>query len=225
MNEVEFFGEDKELVAKFNSLKDKSLVAWGDEKYSRVRKTIKDHYLKEQDYTCFFCKQRIVVKNNRAWDAEHLISKSSHPVFMFEPKNLCISCPDCNNEKNDKRVLDREDRVRFPTLSKAYKIVHPHFDNYEDHLKVIVPGELYQYRHNSKKGLFTYRTYGLDRFMEDAGRAKGIDPKFRDLLISVLISTKNSESIEDELLEELLLKRSAKIGSKETLDVIKKLRK
>ena len=224
MNEVIFVGEDLEQINEFNELKDKSSVSWSDDKYSHVRKTIKDHYLKEQDYTCFFCRQRIVVNSNRAWDAEHIISKSTHPNFMFEPKNLCITCPDCNNEKRDGRVLDRESRVRFPMNSAAYKIVHPHFDNYYEHLDVIVVGKLYRIK--TTKGRYTYRIYGLDRFMMDAGfcREEHASDKVQGLMQSALTDSKNYEVYEMQVLEELLLKHSKKIGSETTLDAIQNLR-
>ena len=225
MDEVVFKGKDEELISEFKKLKDKKSVSWSDEIYSNVRKTIKDHYLKEQCYTCCFCKQKIIVKSNRAWDAEHIISKYSHPAFMFEPKNLCISCPDCNNEKRDKGVLDRENRVKFPVNSKAYKVVHPHFDKYEDHIKVLVAGKLYEWK--TKKGRFTYRIYGLDRFMEDSGRNSNVESgsKVEKLMKSALVSSDDYERAEMELLEELLLQYSPVIGDGIVIGAIKKLRK
>lgn len=224
VNEVIFLGEDLDLVNEFNFLKEKDSVSWSDEKYSHVRKTIKDHYLKEQDYTCFFCRQRIVVNSNRAWDAEHIISKATHPSFMFEPKNLCITCPDCNNEKRDGRVLDRESRVRFPMTSAAYRIVHPHFDNYDEHLDVIVLGKLYRIK--TPKGRNTYRIYGLDRFMMDAGsgREEKVCDEVQTLMQAALVDSKNYEANEKKILEALLLKHSKKIGCDVTLDAVKKLR-
>jgi len=225
MNKVNYKGKDEEQVIEFNLLKDKSPENWSDEKYSSVRKTIKDHYLKEQNFTCCFCKQQIFVKSNRAWDAEHIISKFSHPAFMFEPQNLCISCPDCNNEKRDKGVLDRESRVRFPTISSAYKVVHPHFDKYEEHLKVLVVGKLYKWK--TKKGRFTCRIYGLDRFMEDSGRNSNVESgsNVQKLMKSALISSTDYEIVEKQLLEELLLKYSSIIGDGEAVGAIKKLRR
>lgn len=225
MNEVKFTDEDLDLVNNFNALKDKKSVSWSDDKYSHIRKTIKDHYLAEQDYTCFYCRQRMVVNSNRVWDAEHIISKSTHPAFMFEPKNLCVTCPDCNNEKRDGKVLDRESRVRFPSFSYAYKIAHPHFDNYHEHLEVIVPGMLYRIK--TAKGRYTYRIYGLDRFSMyvDRIREQNKNDKVQKLMQSALMDSKNYEDYEASLLEELLLKHSNKIGSEETLDAIKKLRK
>lgn len=225
MNEVKYFGEEERIVDAYKTIKDKSTVNWSDEQYASIRKVIKAHYLSEQDFTCYFCKQKFHVKSHRVWDAEHLISKKTHPSFMFEPKNLCICCPDCNNEKRDKSVLDRDDRVRFPTSSAAYKIVHPHFDVYEEHLKVLVPGKLYEFK-TRKKGRFTYRLYGLDRFMEDSGRRSntGSSQNVRDLLKSALVDSSEYDNIEMQLLEELLLKNSSKIGDGDVISVLKKLR-
>ena len=225
MNEVSYLGEDLDLVTEFNNLKDKKSVSWSDEKYTHIRKTIKDHYLKEQNYTCFFCRQRIIVTSNRAWDAEHVISKLTHPDFMFEPKNICIACPDCNNEKRDNQVLKRDNIIKFPRSSNAYKTVHPHFDNYIDHLKVIVEGKLYQWK--TTKGRYTYRIYGLDRFMKDSGRSgkTDIDSRMQNLMKAALTDTSDYEMHEKTLLEELLLKYSEKLGSKTTLSAIQNLRK
>ncbi|GAA3918312.1 hypothetical protein [Litoribacillus peritrichatus] len=223
MNEVLFSGKELELVNDFKDLKDKRSVSWGDDKFSILRKQIKDHYLVEQNYTCCFCRQRIVVKSNRAWDAEHIISKSTHPDFMFEPRNLCISCPDCNNEKSDKQVLDRDNRVRFPENSRAYKIVHPHFDKYEEHLNVIVEGKLYKWK--TPKGRNTIRIYGLDRFLEDTGRnnPNRANEKSRNIMASALSNSQDYEKLEMELLQHLVLKNADRIGAEETINMLKKL--
>lgn len=223
MNEVVYTGNDLCLVNEFNQLDDKKTVAWSDDKYLTIRKTIKSHYLKEQDYTCFFCRQKFIVKSHRVWDTEHIISKSTHPSFMFEPKNLCVTCTDCNNDKRDGKVLDRESRVRFPNISSAYKIVHPHFDIYDEHISVLVVGQLYTYK--TPKGRYTIRAYGLDRFMADSGRARdqNNNDNVRKLMLSALADSANYEAQEKKLLSELLKKQSGRIGSDLTLDVLKKL--
>ena len=131
-NKVEFGDHLKECIDLFNNSQKQSSDAWSEDEYKEVRKTIKDHYLKEQNYTCFFCKQHNNVKHGRAWDTEHLISRTAYPQFMFEPQNLCITCIDCNQEKGAKNVLLRRVKT-FPKKSSRYKIAHPHFDKYDDH--------------------------------------------------------------------------------------------
>ena len=51
---------------------------------------------------------------------------------MFEPKNLCVSCIDCNLEKKDKKVTISKAKKKLPNNSSDYLIVHPHFDTYND---------------------------------------------------------------------------------------------
>lgn len=103
--------------------------------------------------------------------------------------------------------------------------MHPHFDKYEEHLTVLVEGKLYEYK--TTKGKLTYRIYGLDRFMEDAGRDTSAESgsKVQQLMKSALVSPSNYENIEKELLEELILKYSSIIGSGESINAIKQLRK
>ncbi|HDT6551090.1 TPA: HNH endonuclease [Serratia marcescens] len=127
-----------------------------------IKKFIKDYYIQAQDYTCPYCKQRIEVNHNSSWDAEHIIPKSTHPKFMFEPLNLCVSCKDCNNEKRDKPVLVNINRRTLPTNSEDYTFVHPHLDDYSQHIRVIeVAG---YYLPLSDKGRFTIEKCGLLRF-------------------------------------------------------------
>ncbi len=225
MNAVNYTGNEKKLVDKYLESKIQSPDIWECDEYAPVRKRIKDHYLFEQNYTCAFCQQKHRVKHNRVWDVEHIISKTGHPQFLFEPKNLCISCPDCNIEKGEKGVLDRENRVKFTDKSEAYKIVHPHFDKYEEHIKVLVKGKLYQFK--TKKGRKTIQTYGLDRFMEDAGRNKvsNHNTEIKELLTSLLYSEDSNEhkKLEDRLLRNLILKRSPDIGNDNVVAILKSI--
>ena len=85
-----------------------------DDELSDLKESIKDHYIKAQDYTCPYCKQRMEVEHKATWDAEHIIPKATHPNFMFAAQNLCVSCKDCNGAKGNKNVLKNPERVTFP---------------------------------------------------------------------------------------------------------------
>ncbi|WP_265169730.1 hypothetical protein [Pseudomonas solani] len=71
---------------------------------------------------------------------EHIIPKSKKIEFIFEPKNLCVICPDCNEVKRSQEVTGDEpnplkrNAIQYPRTSGAFKIVHPHFDNYSEHI-------------------------------------------------------------------------------------------
>ncbi|WP_312633983.1 HNH endonuclease [Pseudescherichia sp.] len=166
MNPINYVGDDAETYRNFNALPEehKNGHVWDSDDISivNIKKAIKDHYIVSQDYTCPYCKQRLVVNHNATWDAEHIIPKSSHPKFIFEPLNLCVSCKDCNNEKRDKAVLRNNRRRTFPVNSEDYKFVHPHFDNYNEHINIVeVAGYYFPL---TEKGRKTIEKCGLLRF-------------------------------------------------------------
>lgn len=133
---------------------------WSESEVSPVRKQIKDHYISEQSQQCCYCRFEIATNNCGVWDGEHIISRDAAPRFMFVPRNLSISCKDCNLAKKEKEVRVNPTRIRFPDKSNQYKIVHPHFDNYTDHIewfgKVVRP--------LTSKGIETVAICGLSRY-------------------------------------------------------------
>lgn len=221
MKEVNFSDSEKALITEFELSADKKPDTWSDDKYSAIKKTIKDHYIKEQNHTCCFCQQRIVVQHNRAWDTEHILSRSSHPEFMFKPINLCVTCIDCNLEKSSKPILHRPlNNLRYPARSSAFTVIHPHLDIYENHLKVIVAGELYQWK--TQKGRKTINIYGLDRFYKYTERPRETDSshEIKQLMKSALTTQTDYYELEIKILRSLLLKNSDKIGAQVTLNAL-----
>ena len=105
--EVRYTEPSAKFVDAFSYSLEKTGNYWdGDEKaLVSVKKEIKDHYLHVQDYRCAYCRQRMEVKHNGMWDTEHIINKDEYPAFMFEPRNLCVCCKDCNTIKGRKGVL------------------------------------------------------------------------------------------------------------------------
>ena len=163
---VKYKEEIKDKVDAFNALDedDKYGEYWDgtDEELKKVKKYIKDHYLKVQDYTCVYCQQKIVVKHGMAWDIEHIIPKGPYPKFLFEEENLCISCKDCNGIKTNKNVLVNSKRTTFPKKNTDYIIIHPHYDEYSKSIKVIFNNQIYLPR--DEKGKNTIEICGLLRF-------------------------------------------------------------
>lgn len=187
--------------AIFDAIPNKTGDYWDrdDECVKRIKKEIKDFYLLQQDFTCVYCRQRIVVQHHAAWDTEHIIPKSSHPQFMFEPKNLCIACKDCNNEKRAKDVLKNPRRITFPSVSGDYLMVHPHFDSYGDHIHLL-PHSLF-FMPRSEKGVHTIEICGLLRFL-----LAYVDYGVTDTKIKKEIALRNTLLVEtNDPAEEMLL--------------------
>ncbi|WP_313241550.1 HNH endonuclease [Stutzerimonas kunmingensis] len=110
---------------------------WSDEDLLEVRQEIRQHYRGEQRLTCSYCRNPISSRSASGASIEHIIPKSQYPQFIFEPKNLCLICPDCNEIKRKKdslNFLERNNVKRYPRVSRSFKIVHPHYDVYSDHI-------------------------------------------------------------------------------------------
>lgn len=227
MDEVRYSIAEQKLVDDYKKQADKKSSDWSLDQYVALRKTIKDHYLKKQNYTCCFCRQRIIVTSNRAWDVEHIICKKDFPEFMFEPMNLCVSCADCNREKGDLLVLDKPSRKRFPKKSYAYKTVHPMLDNYYDHIEVLAPGLLYR-QLDRRKGKETYRTYGLDRFMYLTNREKSLEPNSgvkKLMTVALIAGGSEYDEAERELFKKMtmIMKKKEVIGANQAIDMLDSL--
>lgn len=164
---VVYTSDESSNIDNFRSLpKDEKKGYWDnthDGVMSNLKEKIKRHYLDVQDYTCPYCRQRIVVEHLGSWDAEHIIPKETHPDFMFEAENLCVSCKDCNKEKLNKNVLTRKNPRIFPRNSTAYLISHPHFDDYSSNISIVGLGCFYLPK--NKKGIKTVEICGLLRFL------------------------------------------------------------
>lgn len=162
--------ENKFIQENFSPLQEEEMYEfWGknqDKIWKGLKKNLKDHYIKAQNYTCPYCLQRIQVDHNGMWDAEHIIPRRTHPHFTFEPENLCISCKDCNGYKSDKIVTKSSVKKKFSKNRDDYLIVHPHFDIYSDHIKIISIAGFYLPK--TDKGRTLVETCGLLRFIYES---------------------------------------------------------
>ncbi|NYT40770.1 hypothetical protein HZY97_08380 [Sphingomonas sp. R-74633] len=213
MQPVKYDGAVADIVAAYNSIPADQKVAayWSTDAAGPVRKAIKDHYIEEQHQRCCYCGHHIATNNNAVWDGEHVISRETKPAFMFEPRNLAVSCKDCNIAKSVKGVLKNKDRKTFPSKSTDYIIVHPHFDEYDDHIHWIGP-VVYAAPSDSRKGSITIEMCDLTRYARQSAALKGsvYDRRFRDRMGELMI-TRTQEDAADVLAElELQIKKLPK---------------
>lgn len=188
MKPVQYSAASQAIVDTFNKLpgEQKGAEYWSRDEIRLVKKEIKDHYITEQHQRCCYCNLHIPTNHNLVWDAEHVISRATEPRFLFEPRNLAIACKDCNGSKSDEEVRANSKRVRFPVQSTDYKIIHPHFDSYDEHIRwfgsVCKP--------LTKKGIYTIETCKLLRLsLNDLGdSAIPRHPAF-DRLVGILLDT------------------------------------
>lgn len=152
--------EEKEAIKE---LEDKGLVADDWDSGKKYIKTFKINLRKDmyekQNKLCAFCRVHVplaCVPMHR----EHIVYKGKHPQWMFLPENLCIACPNCNEFKGTTEVLVDSGARTYPKSGDGFKIIHPLYDKYSDHIE-LVGGILY--RGKTVKGKFTIDTCHLYR--------------------------------------------------------------
>lgn len=167
---------------------------------NRVRK----YYRKEQGLKCAYCRMDISLGTNNFY-IEHIVPKSTHPEWMYEPANLCLSCVNCNSSKNKKNVLLHKTYSKFPTASNEYLIVNPHTDNYFENIE-IVEGLLY--KGLTEKGMYTIDVCHLTRtdlLLERAKKRIEVEQDANSYLKLMVVYSQNRAFIDDidELLDSL----------------------
>lgn len=96
---------------------------------------VKKHYFYQQMRRCCYCSS-VLPGSQAAWDAEHILDKSGHPEFMMEFDNLAAACKPCNTAKGKRSALvaPMPKPISIPSISSDYSIVHPHIDEWDEHL-------------------------------------------------------------------------------------------
>ena len=150
----------------FKQIIPRKLKSWELSSYKKVKNNIKYHYSIVQSDICAYCRTPIRF-DGYGEHIEHIVPKSKKFRWMFHPENLCLSCFGCNKKKKDENTLVNpfsgygNKYSSFPNNSLDYKIVHPHYDSYSNHIKeeklICIP------KNGSLKGLETIRICKLNR--------------------------------------------------------------
>lgn len=148
-----------------------SHLSWGDDDLLPVRREIREFYRDSQRLVCAYCLGPVSDRSAAGAPIEHIVPKSQYLAFMFEPKNLCVICADCNEYKSSRETLTDPvlvaHRVNYPANSVLFRIVHPHFDVYDEHIARF--NRLYV--ECSDKGGYTIYACNLNRFFRRFGRS------------------------------------------------------
>lgn len=160
------------------------------------RKEVRDYYRNEQNFTCPYCGRVREEFHGGQWDIDHIIPKSTHPAYLYTPKNLAVTCKDCNTHKSNKTPLSSPvaNTSPYPDNKEAYKIIHPHFDPFYKHIN-LTKDKNGRSCHEviTKKGGETFEMCNLIRFSE---ALSGTSEFVKELGKEVGITDDFSESVQ-----------------------------
>lgn len=172
-NPVQFNEDEQALIDGLLNEDEFDGAVWEKEVITAIKLRIKGHYIREQNFRCCYCRQPLYAHHGRVWDLEHVIARVTRCDFMFVPRNLAVACIECNQSKKAELVTD-PGRRSFPDRTRLYKIVHPHFHNWEEHIELEGEGT---YHALSEEGKFTIYHCDLFRFRQ---RVIGTKQPIRD---------------------------------------------
>lgn len=195
---MQYSEDQSQLIIDYLSLADFNHTFWSNnnipeyyiDRIKSLKSEIKHHYRIEQQYTCVYCGNTNYINHGSSWHIEHIIPKETNDQLMFESENLCLSCPECNQYKGRKKVLI--DGINNSSRSSDFVIVHPHYDEYNEH--ILREGMLYIPNNGSDKGKNTIKVCKLFRFigLELDGEIRDMD--FYDLIEDTDINEENMEA-------------------------------
>lgn len=127
--------EDKELIARYSSdpLDKKD---WDNSGLSKFKERVKCFLAPRQQKLCAYC--RVSIDNATFYyEIEHIVPKSVHIQWMFDPRNYCLSCRRCNAKKLDNETLTDSTCTDYPMDGTGFNIINPYHDKYSDHIELI----------------------------------------------------------------------------------------
>ncbi|TDT78665.1 HNH endonuclease [Arthrobacter sp. AG258] len=179
---------------------------WNHEKFKPIRSRAKKYYITGQGYRCCYCDQENRTSNGNSWTLDHIVPRNEKSEFSFLPENWAISCPDCNIHKSDKRVLMNSSVKNYPTKSLRFKIIHPHHDEFADH----IVRRNFVYQPKDDKGKFTIYACDLLRFAADHIKwpLSPADKRYEDEVNLILIGDVGAAALKEQILDDLFHRNS-----------------
>lgn len=149
-------------------------------------KKLRKSLLIAQKFKCVYCRRPIALDEVGHRDIDHILPKSKNPEknfdialsklneykyrrhtvgyqsFMYNPRNLALSCKICNATKGSfDPLLNRVITITsLPIGKNSYRWVHPYYDIYSDHIR-ISEGFIYE-AITTEQGQYVITACGLD---------------------------------------------------------------
>ena len=79
---------------------------WKKSCLNGFKEHVKEYYSDMQNNRCVYCRMKVSLATG-FYHIEHIAPKSLYPQWMYEPKNLCLACPNCNSAKNATDILTK----------------------------------------------------------------------------------------------------------------------
>lgn len=181
--------DDWALIRQYN-------FEWESIKLKPIKDKIRNWYINEQNNLCAYCK--LPFRDDK--QVEHIVPKKGkygRKEFTFYSKNLAVSCKHCNSSKSINNDMIPWDKKSYPYSGCDFRIVHPHFDKYFDHIEIV---DNSRYVRKTIKGLNTINRCNL----------------YNPIILEVLVETMRYQ--DDPLIQAIIRIRNLKGDFEKKID-------
>ena len=168
-------------ISRFNQIganawlgrvKDKIGFLRGDiKKRDEMKDKIKEQLTISQDEYCYYCGRSFYFFGPKETQEsyihiDHILPKNddngNYGKYVFEMNNLILACNICNGF-NVKGNMDFSTTPQLPYQEMTFSIVHPHFENIEEHLQINEGNGVVEIIHeNTEKADLMIKLFGIN---------------------------------------------------------------
>lgn len=151
--------EDRALIARCSS-EPLSKEDWDKSSLNPFKQRVRNFLGPRQQRLCAFCRTPMQ-GGNYPYEIEHIVPKSLHTKWLFDPQNFCLACRRCNGHKLTKETLVDPNSTEYPQDGTGFNIIHPYHDTYSEHIDLV---EGLFYSGLTPKGINTITICNLSRY-------------------------------------------------------------
>lgn len=170
---------------------------WEKSVFQKIKDFIKENYYLPQDKRCAYCRKRLNL-NGYFNHIDHVIPKSHHKRWMFNPKNLVVTCEVCNPLKHSEDTLSGgHSKTKFPKRKSGFLIFNPHYEKWGDCFEIEDGMFIRGKTKRGEKTIDLCRLY-QDNFCAQFAEESGISPKSAIRRASIRTTIFPKDSVEYE---------------------------
>jgi len=109
---------------------------WNKSEFQSIKRLVRFIHYKSQNRRCAYCR-RFLNPLGINEHIDHLVARTINHGWMFKPKNLVLTCYQCNTQKTNLNILhDNWSRNRLPKKPENYKYFNPYLHNWHEHFEI-----------------------------------------------------------------------------------------
>src|SRR6218665_1454134 len=109
---------------------------WNEKKFDSIKRLVRFVHYKSQKRRCAYCR-RLLNPLGINEHIDHIVARDVYNKWMFKPRNLVLSCYQCNTQKTNANTLTTAFvPKRLPIKKVNYKFFNPYIHNWHEHFEI-----------------------------------------------------------------------------------------